>query len=736
MFCQNNVPTLTTNNLQNNPLGELLNNANIAYCNFKNDYNQMAIWDDARNKAIASMKGAYTKQEMDAWKTVLKSKNPCDLWGKINWSGEVDSFRPEDDMPPVKSLAEQFMSKSCLADGDEKLDHFIAKTGVYVHELDKPIDHNEISDALKKLKTSKSTFDGWVPQMLTSILGLILPILGFIFNVMFMQGIFSKKWIITLINAVFKNKGERSDPKKYRPISLVQLLSKLFDFILLKRFKEWFKPSDEQSAYQSGRSCADNIFILRCLISHAKKSKEKLFLLSVDFDGAFDRVSRSKMLRKLILFGAGATYVACLAAVYRRTEYIIFGDAENAQYETYAGIKQGSPMSPMLFLFYIDDIFQYFVGVFTTECLFETLHILMHADDAVILASTRSIAAQKLKHLVSYCRINSMKLEPSKSHFIVVNGTAEDMVNFNLSGVTISYKDYLSLLGSHLSSSGNLMDDLTLHMRERFKVTHKFFNFIKTNRYAPLCVKLKVLKACVMSNLLYNCETFGYSVPPDLEKLYFKLIKAALGVRNNIPNELMLIELGLLPLKALIYSRQLTFFQNFRNNLQLNSSRDTVFRILSDSHPKYLLHYLQLEQKYANSNEIYFDFITQMKRKICDNAAKEDRYKFQIYMEFNPLLEPFKNINDCRYITETIIKFRLGNHFLPIETGRWTRRPREERVCETCDVLGDEKHMLFECNEIDRTNLNIQVPQSYTNFWYEDATYELFSRIVNQGRYL
>ena len=192
------------------------------------------------------------------------------------------------------------------------------------------------------------------------------------------------------------------------------------------------------------------------------------------------------------------------------------------------------------------------------------------------------------------------------------------------------------------------MDDLRLHMRERYKVSLKFFNFIKANRYAPLFVKLKVLKACVMSNLLYNCETFGKNILPDLEKLYFKLIKVAVGVRTNISNDLVLIELELLPLKALIYSRQLKKIQNFKNNLKPNSSRDIVFNMLSVNWPAYLRHYYDLERKYNNSNEIYFDFLNQLKRKIIDTAANWKCYKYRIYLEFNPLLEPFKNIYDTR----------------------------------------------------------------------------------------
>ena len=68
-----------------------------------------------------------------------------------------------------------------------------------------------------------------------------------------------KQWVLTLINAIIKNKGSEEDAKYYRPVSLVQMLSKRFDFVLLNRFMAWFKPADEQSAYQSGKSCADNI---------------------------------------------------------------------------------------------------------------------------------------------------------------------------------------------------------------------------------------------------------------------------------------------------------------------------------------------------------------------------------------------------------------------------------------------------------------------------------------------
>ena len=47
------------------------------------------------------------------------------------------------------------------------------------------------------------------------------------------------------------------------------------------------------------------------------------------------------------------------------------------------------------------------------------------------------------------------------------------------------------------------------------------------------------------------------------------------------------------------------------------------------------------------------------------------------------------------------LRFRLSSHALPIEAGRHTKphTPRSARLCTHCsdNVVGDEKHFVFEC---------------------------------------
>ena len=47
----------------------------------------------------------------------------------------------------------------------------------------------------------------------------------------------------------------------------------------------------------------------------------------------------------------------------------------------------------------------------------------------------------------------------------------------------------------------------------------------------------------------------------------------------------------------------------------------------------------------------------------------------------------------------SLLKFRLSNHWLPVETGRWDNTPLENRKFTLCSKhdIGDEFHYLFVC---------------------------------------
>ena len=125
--------------------------------------------------------------------------------------------------------------------------------------------------------------------------------------------------------------------------------------------------------------------------------------------------------------------------------------------------------------------------------------------------------------MLTYCDLNKIRLQLSKSMFLVINDTNEDKRKIELDVGNISATSEVLILGSHLVETDALNDELKLHFDLRFKNCSKFFNFVRSNRCAPISIKLKVLMSYVTSTLLHNCEAFGHLLPTGLEPLYFNL---------------------------------------------------------------------------------------------------------------------------------------------------------------------------------------------------------------------
>ena len=686
-------------------------------------------YEEARNNAVSHLQQTSSAKERKAWAAVLNESDSKTLWEKIDWKGTINE-QYVSELPDLEDLRDQFMMKSETTDDSTLFSD--VKQNQHEPILDNDIEIDEITKAHSQLKEGKSTADGWTKNMVTSVPLCLLLVFQLIYNCILKHHVYPTNWRTTIVNAIFKNKGSRLLAMYYRGISIVYMMAKIFDILLLNRFKQWFLRfiSDQQTAYQEKLSSADNVFLLRCLIAYARKVKKKLFIISIDFDGAFDRVCRSVLIKKLCRFGAGTIFVTCIASMYLKTDNIIFQGSDHITYTLFAGIKQGLPLSPLLFLFYINDIFSFFQSLYknSLNSIFEIIHVLVHADDATFIASARVLAISKLCNLLAYCKLNWIIPQFSKCEFIVINGDDEDKEPLPFGDKFLFHVSHLNLLGSHLSATGKLEAELKLHFEARYKSCAKFLNFLRANQLAPLIVKVKVLKACVVNSLLYNCETFGHCVTKELEKIYIKLIKRTFDLRTNTPTLTTYIETGFLPIKALILARQFKFFTRYKNGTTGEvTPRTTLFNRLMDDPTEYSQHYLNLIDNYDSVEEIYNESITSVKQKIRDLASRDDKYKYTIYTELNPELEKSPFVTNPHPLSREIIKFRLGSHSLPIETGRWARKVRADRVCTDCHVLGDERHALFVCSKIARNDLVL--PYSLGDIWKSADVFTLFARL-------
>ena len=85
-----------------------------------------------------------------------------------------------------------------------------------------------------------------------------------------------------------------------------------------------------------------------------------------------------------------------------------------------------------------------------------------------------------------------------------------------------------------------------------------------------------------------------------------------------------------------------------------------------------------------------------------------------------------------------LLRFRMGCHHLPRDEGSWARPqvPRLERICRLCatNALGDEKHLVFECPELEcfrqQWSHLFQSPRTMQAFMWQDDNIGI-ARIIN-----
>ena len=155
------------------------------------------------------------------------------------------------------------------------------------------------------------------------------------------------------------------------------------------------------------------------------------------------------------------------------------------------------------------------------------------------------------------------------------------------------------------------------------------------------------------------------------------------------------------------------------------SRREKMLNLLLENQTKFLKHYEDLASRYDGGKDILVEGLNFVKQKIRTLAASGCS-KYSIYLKINPELDPSPFLHIVHPTSRDIIRFRVGSHYLPIETGRWSRKQRHERLCTNCDTIGDEEHIIYNCTLISRDGIQID---EISKLWFQPEVYEIFSRI-------
>ena len=117
-----------------------------------------------------------------------------------------------------------------------------------------------------------------------------------------------------------------------------------------------------------------------------------------------------------------------------------------------------------------------------------------------------------------------MSINIGKSGYMIINAGGNVLkTDLKLSFSWLSYKNHQKYLGVIICDTGKLIDAMNLLAKEKRKeVIIKLANFICNNKFAPVMVKLKLVKSCVNASITYACESWGSCSVMSLEVLQRK----------------------------------------------------------------------------------------------------------------------------------------------------------------------------------------------------------------------
>ena len=181
--------------------------------------------------------------------------------------------------------------------------------------------------------------------------------------------------------------------KDYRPISLVHSFAKLVTKLMANRLAGHLDQmvSPNQSAFIKGRFILDNFMLVQHTTKFLHQQKQSWVLLKLDITKAFDSVSWPFLLEVLRNLGFGIIWCDIISGLLASssTQILLNGSPGN-KITHRRGLRQGDPLSPMLFIL-VMDILCLMVKKASEEELLQPLasralqqRISLYADDVVI----------------------------------------------------------------------------------------------------------------------------------------------------------------------------------------------------------------------------------------------------------------------------------------------------------------------------------------------------------------
>ena len=586
-------------------------------------------------------------------------------------------------------------------------------------QLNQPILLTEVQKAIRSCKCNKSPGIDRIPNEVIkhpNVENLLLKIYQYCFE----NGIVPKIWLRSLIKPIPKS-AEKNPylPLNYRGISLISCIGKVYSSILNSRLtfhlEEYNVLVDEQNGFRKSRSCEDHTFVLSSIIDTRKSEGKATFAAFIDLSKAFDSINRNMLFYKLLTNRIHGKFYNAVVALYEETECCVqINNLTTEWFGTLQGVRQGDNLSPTLFNVYINDLAKDLkemgLGVSLDNI---NICVLLYADDIVLISENEENLQKMLDYVSDWCYKWQMKVNVDKTKIVHFRNKRKPRSKFEykINESKIECVDSYQYLGivfdEHLTFEKCAKALTDSGGRALGSIISKFKQF-KNVGYNTFT---KLYDTGVNSIISYGASVWGHGNDKFGQLVQNRAMRYFLGVHKNAPIHAIQADMGWTSVKYQYYLCVVRFWnrlvkmQNDRLTkrvgeyllIHLNDS-NWISRLYDILEKVKKTDYI-LEGREIDLFEIKYQFSDLMHEEWSSSVGYKPKLRNYTKFKQELYVEDYVKVNICRMQRSLIAQLRMGILPLNIETGRYFRKPLNERLCLLCDQnqIEDEYHFLCVC---------------------------------------
>ena len=425
-----------------------------------------------------------------------------------------------------------------------------------MHILPFPAGPAEVEKTIDEINIKKSTGPFGIPVFLLKKFKTFFSLwLSELVNLSFEIGVFPDILKVAKVNPLHK-KESKIDHRNYRPISLLSVVSKIFEKLIYKRIYFYLDQKkllySKQFGFRGNYSTNHAIISLTEHIRTLLDKGEYVCGVFVDLEKAFDTVHHEILCEKIKAYGLRGNINNLLKSYLTdRKQYVSINGFDSVTRDVTCGVPQGSSLGPLLFLLYIND---FFLCLSQTSCG----HF---ADDTFIVYNSKkaktieTVINTELKEVIKWLRLNKLSLNAGKTELIFFHSNRHpldyDKVYINFNGLRLLPVDYIKYLGMFIDKHLNW----DYHISNLSKQLSRANGVISKLRYnASIDICLQVYYAIFFSHLIYGCNLWGLTSEENISKievLQRKCVRIMSFANYNSQSNELFIDLGLIKIRDL-----------------------------------------------------------------------------------------------------------------------------------------------------------------------------------------